>query len=183
MKLLVLSDCEAGLPPIPPGEPDVVISCGDVPRDVLKRVLSALAVPCLGVLGNHDPAAPPPGLQDVHLRVVEEGGVTFGGFEGSWRHKPRGHHLYAEVEVTALLQGFPRVDVFIAHNPAAGIHDLEDGIHNGFEAFRRYIEEQQPALFLHGHVHRSAETVVGRTRVVATVGARMLDYTPGERSG
>ncbi|MCK4299983.1 MAG: hypothetical protein KAX80_10650, partial [Planctomycetes bacterium] len=83
VKLLVLSDCEAGLPPIPPGEPDVVISCGDVPRDVLKRVLSALAAPCLGVLGNHDPAVAPSGLQDVHLRVVEEGGVTFGGFEGS----------------------------------------------------------------------------------------------------
>ena len=183
MKFLVLSDCEAGLPPMPPGEPDVVVSCGDVPRDVLKRILSGYAVSCLGVLGNHDAAVVPPGLQDVHLRVVEEGGVAFGGFGGSWRHKPRGHHLYVEAEVAALLQGFPRVDVFIAHNPAAGIHDVEDGIHNGFAAFRRYIDERQPALFLHGHVHRRAETMVGRTRVVATVGARMLDYTPGEPSG
>lgn len=178
MRLLVVSDCEAGLPPRPRGEPEVVVSCGDVPEDVLGRVVLRYGVPCLGVLGNHDPASPPPMLRDLHLRVVEWAGVTFGGFEGARRYKPLGHHLYEEVEVEALLAGFPRVDVFVAHSPPAGIHDAEDGVHNGFRAFRRYIEERQPALFLHGHVHRRAETMVGRTRVVATVGARMLRWEP-----
>jgi len=181
VRFLVVSDCEAGLPSLPPGQPDVVVSCGDVPGDVLSRVLSRYAVPCLGVLGNHDLSVAPPGLLDLHLRVVKEGGLTFAGFGGSWRHKPRGHHLYDEAEVATLLEDFRRVDVFIAHNPPAGIHDVEDGIHNGFAALRRYVEERQPALFLHGHVHRSVETVVGRTLVVATVGARVLEYPPGVR--
>ena len=178
MKFLVVSDCEMGLPPLPPDQPDLVISCGDVPVDVLSRVLERYSVPCLGVLGNHDSSVAPPALVDVHIRLVEEGGVTFAGFEGSWRHKPRGRHLYEEAEVEALLRNSRPVDVFIAHNPPAGIHDRDDGIHNGFAAFRRYIEEKQPVLFLHGHVHKMAETVVGRTLVVATVGARMLEYPP-----
>ncbi len=178
MKFLVVSDCEAGMPSLPPGQPDVVISCGDVPGDVLGRVLHRYPAPCLGVLGNHDPSVAPPGLVDVHLRVVEVEAVTFAGFEGSWRYKPRGHHLYDEAEVSPLLKNSRPVDVFVAHNPPAGIHDTEDGIHNGFAAFRRYIEEKQPVLFLHGHVHKMAETVVGRTLVVATVGARMLEYPP-----
>lgn len=182
MRLLVVSDCEAGCPPLPTGEPEVVVSCGDVPRDVLQRVVLRYGVPCLGVLGNHDPAAPPPALRDLHLRVVELAGVTFGGFEGSWRYKPRGHHLYEEAEVEALLAGFPRVDVFVAHNPPRGTHDAQDAVHNGFQALRRYIERRQPGLFLHGHVHRRAETALGRTQVVATVGARMLRWEPARRA-
>jgi len=174
VKLLVVSDCESGFPPLPPGEPDVVISCGDVPKDVLSRLANRYRVPLLGVLGNHDPAVAPAMLRQLHLEVVEQGGVTFGGFAGSWRYKPRGHHLYDEAEVEALLVNFPRVEVFVAHNPPAGIHDRDDGTHQGFRAFRRYVETQQPALFLHGHVHRRGETVVGVTRVVSVVGARML---------
>jgi Icc-related predicted phosphoesterase len=183
VKFLVVSDCEEGLPALPAASPDLVVCCGDVPRDVLERVVARYGVPCLGVLGNHDPALAPPLLGEVHLRVMRvpaspmrAGGVTFGGFGGSWRYKPRGHHLYDDGEVEALLVGFPRVDVFVAHNPPAGVHDAPDDVHNGFAAFRRYIEEQQPALFLHGHVHRSAETTVGRTRVLATVGARVVEY-------
>lgn len=155
-----------------------MVSCGDVPRDVLERIVARYGGPCLGVLGNHDPALASALLCEVHLKVAEVGGVTFGGCEGSRRYKPRGHHLYEDAEVEALLRGFPRVDVFVAHNPPAGIHDAPDDVHNGFVAFTRYIEEQQPALFLHGHVHRSAETVVGRTRVVAVLGARMVEYQP-----
>jgi len=179
VKLLVVSDCEAGLPTLPAGTAELVVCCGDVPRDVLERVVARYGVPCLGVLGNHDPALPPAFMQEVHLKVVEVGGVTFGGCEGSWRYKPRGHHLYDDGQVEALLRGFPRVDVFVAHNPPAGVHDAPDDVHNGFAAFRRYIEEEQPALFLHGHVHRSAETMVGRTRVVAVLGAQMVGYGEG----
>jgi Icc-related predicted phosphoesterase len=175
VKLLVVSDCEAGLPTLPAGTPELVVCCGDVPRDVLERVIARYGVPCLGVLGNHDPALPAAFMQEVHLKVVEVASVTFGGCGGSWRYKPRGHHLYDDGQVEALLRGFPRVDVFVAHNPPAGVHDAPDDVHNGFAAFRRYIEEEQPALFLHGHVHRSAETMVGRTRVVAVLGARMVE--------
>ena len=183
MKLLVVSDCEAGFPELPAGHVDLVVSCGDVPADVLERLSVRYQVPLLGVLGNHDGAVAPAMLRDLHLAVVEQGGVTLGGLEGSWRHKPRGHHLYDEVEVAALLADFPRVDVFVAHNPPAGVHDVSDGIHNGFEAFTRYIESKQPRLFLHGHVHRRAETVLGKTHVVAIYGAQMLDHDADTERG
>jgi Icc-related predicted phosphoesterase len=176
MRILVLSDCENGLPELPDGRPDVVVSCGDVPVDVLERVAGRFGVPVLGVLGNHDQKLVPGVLRDLHLQVGEEQGISFGGFEGGWRYKPKGHHLYDDAEVTALLTGFPRVDVFVAHAPPEGIYGMDDGIHDGFTAFREYIEEEEPALFLHGHVHLNLETQLGGTLVVATRGSRMLEY-------
>jgi len=174
----VLSDCEHGLPELPGARPELIVSCGDVPVDVLERVAGRYRAPLLGVLGNHDQKLVPTVLRDLHLQVVTEGGLMFGGFEGSWRYKRKGHHLYDDAEVTSLLEGFPGVDVFVAHAPPDGVYAMDDGIHNGFTAFRRYIEREEPVLFLHGHVHRNVETWLGGTLVVSTRGARMVDCEP-----
>ena len=53
---------------------------------------------------------------------------------------------------------FPPVDVFVAHNSPRHVHDREDEVHLGFEAFVDYIERTQPKLFFHGHMHVNQET-------------------------
>lgn len=169
MKVLVISDLEdvnLDLSQLEDPALRLVISCGDVFNNTYQELLQATKLPVLAVHGNHDDLVWPPGVIDLHLRTVVIDGVTFGGFEGAWRYKPKGHFLYDDEQVAGLLESFPRVDVFVAHNPMAGVHDINDGVHNGFRAFRDYVERKRPKVFLHGHSNRKEETTVGDTRVV-----------------
>jgi Icc-related predicted phosphoesterase len=45
-------------------QPDLVVSCGDLPFDYLEYIVTVLSVPLLYVPGNHDP--------DLSTRLVEE---------------------------------------------------------------------------------------------------------------
>ena len=110
----------------------------------------------------------------MHLRTFEWGGVTFGGFGGSWKHKPVGHHLFEQSEVTEALTGFPSVQVFVAHNSPRLIHERDDEIHLGFVAFAPYLARAKPLLLLHGHQRCQQETRLGVTRIIGTFGHRFL---------
>ncbi len=153
---------------------DVLVTLGDLyPVDVPD-----VAVPHLYVYGNHDsphlPFSARPGRYDLHLKLKTVGGVTFGGFQGSGRYKPRGHFLYSDEEVAELLECFPAVDVFLAHAPCTAL-EIADGVHDGFPAFDRYLRRAAPRLFLCGHVHVSREAMVGSTRCVSVYGAAMIE--------
>jgi Icc-related predicted phosphoesterase len=106
--------------------------------------------------------------------------LCFGGFQGSWKYKPRGNFIYEQAEAEKLLASFPGVDVFVAHNSPRGVHDREDGIHTGFDAFTGYIRRTRPKLFVHGHQHSEEETVIDGTRVIAVYGMKLLEL-PLER--
>lgn len=177
MKLTVIADDEAFAKSMPSEQSEVLVSCGDMDDPVILR--TAEAVGCsraFAVKGNHDSGAPfPDPIIDLHLRTESHGGLIFGGFRGSWRYKPRGHFLYDEDEVGELLAAFPPVDVFVAHNSPRHIHDRDDDVHLGFEAFAAYIDRVQPRLFLHGHQHISRETRVGETRVIGVYGCQTFD--------
>lgn len=160
-----------------PGEADVVISCGDVCDELILEAAKAYGcAKMLAVKGNHDSNAPfPAPIVDVHLHVAECGGLRFGGFNGSWRYKPRGHFLYDQREVEAMLSSFPAVDVFIAHNSPRGIHDRDDDVHYGFDALVAYVDRTEPKLLMHGHQHVDRETQRGNTRIVGVFGHRVID--------
>jgi Icc-related predicted phosphoesterase len=111
----------------------------------------------------------------VHLKTYTFGGLTFGGFCGSWKYKPKGNFLFEQDEVATLIADFPPVDVFLAHNSPRGIHDRDDEVHIGFVAFTNYITRVKPGFFIHGHQHHEVETVVGTTRIIGTFGHRFLD--------
>lgn len=155
---------------------DLLICCGDLSDEfILKIAERTLSRHVLAVKGNHDTATPfPPPIVDLHLKVHEHRGLRFGGFNGSWRYKPRGHYLYDQDEVAQQLEKFPPVDVFVAHNSPRQVHEWDDHVHVGFRAFNDYLKRARPHVFIHGHQHVNAETLFGKTRIVGVFGQRWI---------
>ena len=152
---------------------DAVISLGDVPNSVLEMARDSYKCQVFAVKGNHDSALLPQGITDLHGKAHQLGPVLLGGFQGCWKYKPIGHYLYDQHEVD--LSDFPRVDLFLAHNSPRGVHDREDGVHHGFEAFNAYIDRVQPALFLHGHHHLNRSTMLGKTKCRGVYGQQVVE--------
>lgn len=176
MNVLVLADDESCEQQVGDEPAEVVIACGDFHEAVIARIAQKVrAAHVLAVKGNHDGSGEfPDPIVDLHLREYTLGGIRFGGFAGSWRYKPRGYHLFDQEEVTRLLASFPPVDVFVAHNSPRGVHDRDDHVHYGFDAFVSYIELAKPRLFIHGHQHVDRETRVGDTTIIGVYGSRRL---------
>jgi Icc-related predicted phosphoesterase len=176
MTILVIADDEGVATTAPDAMFDVLVSCGDLPDEVILKV--AQRVRCahiLAVKGNHDSSGTfDPRITDLHLKTVNIRGLTFGGFCGSWKYKPMGNYLFEQSEVYSALESFPRVDLFVAHNSPSGIHDSDDEVHLGFSAFMTYIMDLQPKFFLHGHQHKNAETTINCTKVIGVYGHRNL---------
>ena len=176
MKVLIIADDEFVGRRIPDGQADLVVSLGDMPDSVILAVAGKCQCrEILAVKGNHDSSAPfPPPIRDLHLTAFQFQGLTFGGFCGSWKYKPRGNYLFEQDEVERHMASFPPVDVFVAHNSPRFIHDRDDEVHIGFVAFSNYLARARPKYFLHGHQHHNEETTVGTTRVIGTFGYRYL---------
>ena len=177
MKLLVIADIDDLRWQGGCGRADALLSLGDIADAVILQAAEAWQCPAvLAVKGNHDDDAPfPEPIIDLHLRTCELGGLRFGGLNGCWQYKPRGHFLYYQEEVETFLAAFPAVDIFISHNSPRRVHDREDEIHTGFSGLNRYIERATPRLLLHGHQHQNSETAVGRTRVIGCFGWRVIE--------
>jgi Icc-related predicted phosphoesterase len=176
MTVLVIADDDGLLERLPEARADVLISCGDLPDYVIQRA-AARALPrhILAVKGNHDGSAPfPTPIQNLHLGTVKIAGLTFGGFGGAWKYKPKGHHLFEQFEVSGALTNYAKVDVFVAHNSPRLVHDRDDGIHTGFVAFNDYLLRHKPRYLLHGHQHVNQESLVGSTKVIGTYGFRYM---------
>jgi len=159
------------------GNADLVLALGDMSDQVIVEVAQAYGCAnVFAVKGNHDmPTAFPKPIHDLHMKVQEYGGLVFGGFNGSWKYKPRGHFLYEQQEAEALLSGLPPVDILISHNSPRGIHDRDDSIHAGFDALNAYIGRASPRFVFHGHQHVNQETHVGNTRVIGVYGHRLIE--------
>ena len=186
MTCLVVADDEFPRTAMPEEKVDILISCGDLP-DAYILAVAARCQPALilAVKGNHDSGAQfPAPIVDLHGRFQEFGGLRFGGFGGCQRYKSRGHHLYEQAEVETALDGFPPVDVFVAHNSPWGIHDdlRGDEAHQGFQAFNAYLARERPSMLIHGHQHVNRETRVEGTQVVGVYGHRLMAL-PGKDRG
>jgi Icc-related predicted phosphoesterase len=177
MKLLILADIDDLHWQHGKGKADVILSCGDIHDQVILEAAQAYGrPPVFAVKGNNDTNAPfAVPIMDLHLQHREYGGLRFGGLNGSWRYNPQGHFLYEQAEAEALLEDFPPVDVFIAHNSPRGIHDRDDGVHFGFEALNTYIILANPKLVIHGHQHIDMESQAGGARVIGVYGHRVIE--------
>lgn len=185
---------------------ELILACGDLPPSYLEFAVSVLNVPCLYVHGNHD-ARPeiteagatveePGGCDSIEGRVKRVGGLVIAGLGGSpWYNGESYQYTERQMRLRFLLlwprlllqkhqDGHP-LDIMIAHAPPRGIND-GPGAHRGFEIFRWMIDRIRPRYFIHGHVHpsygynRATDTMVRDTRVINTVGYRLLDVEPIE---
>jgi Icc-related predicted phosphoesterase len=177
IKAIIISDDITQVGNLDSQQIDVLISLGDLMDYNLIRA-SEVYQPAwiLAVRGNHDDPRPfQDPIQDLHMQVTEIKGVLFGGFSGSWKYKDQGAYLFNQEEVNRMLANFPTVDVFIAHNSPWGVHERDKDVHQGFEAFREYIDRVQPRYFFHGHQHVNQVTMIGNTEVVGVYGEIGLD--------
>jgi uncharacterized protein len=179
MRLLVIADIEDLSWKHGEGEADVLLSCGDVSDQVILEAADAFKCQAIfAVKGNHDSVDPfPEPIVDLHRFSKKYLSVTFGGFNGSWKYKPRGHYLYDQSEVEGYLANFPETDIFISHNSPRGIHDRNDGIHTGFNGLTSYIARAKPNIFVHGHHHVNKESTCGETQVIGVHGCRQIQYS------
>jgi uncharacterized protein len=183
VRVLALAD-EPPHGPIPElvaaSRPELIVLLGDL-EPAWTDGLADVELPKLGVLGNHDAAdaLQAVGAEEVHLRRVEAGGLSFSGFGGSPRYTEQGRNQWTEEEAAGLLERLPPADVLLTHSPPAGVNDdSSDPVHRGSPALRDWVERHRPAWLLHGHtlpdparrVHR-----LGETRVVHVRGATALD--------
>jgi Icc-related predicted phosphoesterase len=72
-----------------------------------------------------------------------------------------------------------KLDILVTHAPPFGLADAKDAAHVGFVAFHRLIQNFQPLLLVHGHIHPYGHTQperrVGVTRVVNVVPSRLIE--------
>jgi len=177
MRALVMADLDEGKWPFGAWAVDLIIACGDLyDQAILGAAEACCCRTVLAVRGNHDLPQPfPAPIRDLHGRVAEVLGLRFGGFNGSWKYKRKGHFLYDQDEAACALAALPPVDVLVTHNSPYGIHQRDADIHQGFLGLNQYVERVRPRLLIHGHQHLNRETLVGPTRVVGVFGWRVLE--------
>ncbi len=177
MKFLLIADIDDFHWNHGEGKADLLLSCGDVSDQVIMEAAKAYdSSLILAVKGNHDTNARfPAPIVDLHLRSYEHNCIRFGGFNGSWRYKPRGNFLYDQGEAQELLSDFPPANVFLSHNSPRRIHDREDEVHYGFDALNVYIQRVKPRFVIHGHQHTDKETMIGETKVIGVYGHKLIE--------
>jgi uncharacterized protein len=149
----------------------LVITLGDLTREDIVGLEQIHHIPKIGVYGNHDSGTymADLGIWDMHLKIWQYMGLSFGGFQGCVRYKENPDAImYTQEEAARLMQDFPRVDVFLSHCPPRGINDEAELAHQGFDALRTYLDGEKPAVWLHGHTYPTQDSLVtqhGTTRV------------------
>ncbi len=177
MRIVVIADDDVKALEGLPEEADLLISLGDLWDKTILEAAKRLGTSKIFALkGNHDSAADfPEPIINLHRRAVRFDKWTFGGYGGSWKYKPKGHHLFDQEEVELDLEGFPNVDVFLAHNSPSGIHERDGETHQGFRAFNTLIEISRPYLFLHGHQHKQQNSHLAHTEVIGIFGNATIE--------
>jgi uncharacterized protein len=163
---------------------DLVLCLGDLSRTDLEPLGSA-RVPKLGVHGNHDDGEEFTGLgiESVHLRRVEIGGLCFGGFSGSHEYRQEPRYTWSQKQASKLLRKLGHVDVLLSHSPPFGINDEpDDPAHVGLVGLREYIEREHPTWLMHGHTYPPLPVErFGETQVRHVRGHRFVTLTAASR--
>lgn len=188
---------------------DLVLGAGDLPWDYLEYVTEAADAPLAFVPGNHDPATPPGrrtraglwlrdgrpapeprplGGINVDEEAVEIAGLRIAGLGGCVRYRP-GPHQYDQRDFERRGRRLARrarrlggVDVLLTHAPPYGLGDDEDAPHCGIRALHGLLQQLQPTLLVHGHIHPHGRQMPdrrsGATTIVNVIPYRLLVIEP-----
>ncbi|MFA4946682.1 MAG: metallophosphoesterase [Candidatus Micrarchaeia archaeon] len=105
----------------------------------------------------------------IHGRITKFKGCSIAGIGGA---NPTPFHTpteYSEGEITRILAGIGRVDVFVSHFPPFNTNaDLvAGGAHAGSKALRDWILSVKPRVVVCGHIHEnSGIESLGETKIV-----------------
>lgn len=143
---------------------ELVLSCGDLPAQYLSFLTCFTQAPILYVHGNHDGSYdknPPEGCICIEDTIYVHNGVRILGLGGSMRYNA-GAHQYTQRQMSSRVNKLrfqlwrsKGVDILLTHSPAFKLGDDTDLAHQGFLAFRQFIEKYHPRVLVHGHVHQS----------------------------
>lgn len=186
MKILLLSDRESPYlwDYYQPGrlkEYDLMLSCGDLKAEYLSFLVTMGRAPLAYVHGNHDgnyKKVPPEGCDCIEDKIFNYQGLRILGLGGSPLYSG-GPHQYSERAMQWRIRRLGwklhrsgGVDIVISHAAPAGHGDADDHAHRGFQCFTDFIDRWQPAIWVHGHVHREygqsipRELQRGSTRII-----------------
>ena len=182
MKVIVIADDDGLVGHLENETADTLISLGDMWDSTINKARERYNCSTVfAVKGNHDSDTPfAPSITDLHFNITVHKGIVFGEFKGSWKYKSRGHNMFEQSEVEHYLRSFPAVDIFISHNSPAGIHERDNDVHQGFQAFTDYIDRTQPAYFIHGHQHVNKTTQRGNTTIIGVYGEAFIKINKKE---
>lgn len=143
---------------------DLILSAGDLDPDYLEFLVTVINKPLIYVRGNHDDRYArhaPGGCICVEDTVYTYRGIRIAGLGGSMRYRD-GANMYTEREMAKRVRKLSRkvrmvggCDILLTHAPVAGMGDLDDLPHRGFECFNTALESWTPDYMVHGHVHQS----------------------------
>lgn len=168
LKLFIVADIHSPdyfhMPKLNPDHFDLILTLGDIDPGTLEYIWEmSRGIPAYGVLGNHDPREVI-GLNNLHGKSVSVAGVRIGGCGGAPRYQSAPNH-YSEWQIAWLMYRMPPVDIFISHCPPRAASPDEDRIHRGFKAFDHYLYRKKPKYWLHGHLGKRYQTLIGSTTV------------------
>lgn len=159
---------------------DILVTTGDLSIfDFGKLLDRADKKPAFGVYGNHCSGTYLERLavENLHNRVLEYRGLTWGGFQGCLRYK-NSELMFTEEEAAEFARTFPYVDILLLHaGPKDMLDDPSDSVHIGSESIAKYVREKQPKFIFCGHQYSHAEMTYGQTRIYRTYGARIIDIS------
>ena len=170
---------------------DLILSSGDLNPRYLSFLATFTSAPVLYVHGNHDDKyqrVPPEGCICIEDQIYEHEGVRILGLGGSMRYRP-GVNQYTEKEMVKRVKklrfklfrkkGF---DILLTHSPAYQLNDGRDLPHQGFQVFRKVLDDYEPKYFIHGHVHLNYNAgeercrSYGKTTIVNAFERYIIDY-------
>ncbi|MCF0228701.1 MAG: metallophosphoesterase [Parasporobacterium sp.] len=169
MKLLLISDEEDRYlwdyyQPGVMSDVDIILSAGDLKAEYLSFLVTMINKPLYYIHGNHDityAKRPPEGCECVDGRFITVNGLRILGLGGCMKYSDKDHQ-YTEKQMQRRIRRLKLrirkaggVDIILTHAPVAGYGDSDNIVHSGFECFKDLIEEYNPKLFVHGHVHQS----------------------------
>lgn len=142
---------------------DMILSSGDLKAEYLEYLVTISNKPLLYVHGNHDEnydKKEPSGCICIDDDVYVYNGIRILGLGGSYKYKDDAKYMYTEKQMEKRIKKVKRkikkyggIDIVVSHAPVKGYGDLDDYAHQGFECFKKLIEEFHPKYFFFGHVH------------------------------
>jgi uncharacterized protein len=185
MKILVLSgdNLEVNLTTfIKEHSPSLIITLGNLNPEDITVLKTLRSIPKIGVYGNscNGTYMNELGIWNMHLKLWDYLGFRFGGFEGAIGHRTDEERFrYSQHEAVLMLDGYPKVDIFISHYPPYGVNDLsEDVSKRGFMAMREYLDRVKPKVWIHDHmpIDQNNEVFkVGNTRIEHVSGHKLIN--------